>query len=200
MKQNTGIRILKTLLDINRDWFILYGTLLGCIRDRRFIPWDHDIDIGIEYTKWDSSIKKGLQQNFVIAKESRLRGHALKYVGSHKENTITKYRLRDKYTDLHFCFEVYHEGVNKWKDYLFFQPPKRMRQYIYKMPKELLTPQIITFFYNLPIRIPKNYMKLIEYMYGNDWKTPIEKYYGCDFYKENSKKYRIYIPPTGDYT
>ena len=39
--------VTKILKDNNISYFLDMGTLLGAIRDRSFIPWDNDIDIGI---------------------------------------------------------------------------------------------------------------------------------------------------------
>ncbi len=39
--------------------FIVFGTLLGYVREKRFIPWDKDLDIGLFYDKTD--IKKLVQ-------------------------------------------------------------------------------------------------------------------------------------------
>ncbi len=40
------------LLDKNKiSYWICHGTLLGIIRDKDLIPWDHDIDIAVWYTK-----------------------------------------------------------------------------------------------------------------------------------------------------
>lgn len=37
----------KEILDENNiDYWIAFGALLGYVREKRFIPWDHDIDIG----------------------------------------------------------------------------------------------------------------------------------------------------------
>ena len=41
------------LLDKNKIiYWLCHGTLLGIVRDKNLIPWDHDIDIAV----WDEKI------------------------------------------------------------------------------------------------------------------------------------------------
>ncbi|MCK5602823.1 LicD family protein, partial [Candidatus Pacearchaeota archaeon] len=121
MKEATGIRILKTIDKIMKNWFILHGTLLGLIRDGKFISWDHDLDFAIEYKNWNDKILLDLKKEFIIAKKSCFRRNALKYVGDNKIGKLTKLRLADKETNLHFCLEIYHEGIGEYKNYMYFQ-------------------------------------------------------------------------------
>ena len=50
MKEETAIKVLKQVKEVFDEHGIVYwldqGTLLGAVRDRKFIPWDHDIDLG----------------------------------------------------------------------------------------------------------------------------------------------------------
>lgn len=43
------VEVSKVFETLQIEWWIDQGSLLGIVRDKKFLPWDHDIDIGI----WD---------------------------------------------------------------------------------------------------------------------------------------------------
>lgn len=51
----------------NIPYFLIFGTLLGCVRDDGFIPWDDDIDIAVMPEYWD-------RMNEVLTEEMNGRG------------------------------------------------------------------------------------------------------------------------------
>jgi len=53
-------------LEIN--WFLVYGTLLGAYRDKDFISHDVDIDIGVLFTNYSKEIEKIMLKNGFIKK------------------------------------------------------------------------------------------------------------------------------------
>ena len=63
------LRIIKLLTDNKINYWVCHGSLLGIIRDKNLIPWDHDIDIGVIENKKNRMIlpiilkKGGFKQN-----------------------------------------------------------------------------------------------------------------------------------------
>ena len=57
---------LKTIFDqLNVKFWLRRGVLLGAVRENRFIPYDHDIDISIMAEDWKSSMAGQFKkQNF----------------------------------------------------------------------------------------------------------------------------------------
>ena len=59
------IEIINLLKKNNISYWLCHGTLLGIVRDKNLIPWDHDIDIAVWY-------KKNLKKRFLQQQQMRL--------------------------------------------------------------------------------------------------------------------------------
>ena len=58
--QEGALNILKKLDGICREqglrYFLFYGTLIGAIRHKGFIPWDDDLDVAMPRPDFDLSL------------------------------------------------------------------------------------------------------------------------------------------------
>lgn len=172
--------------------WIEFGTLLGYVRESGFLVHDRDIDFGIEYKYWNPNIISDLKKSgFSIRRTSKLTDDiALSYVGKWKKDMLTN--VMPMYKNINIGFEIYHEGINEYKNNMYFWPPKHPN-WIFEIPKKLIIPQKKVKFYDLDIWIPEKTIEYIEFMYGENWKIPIVNYIGSKTHKENSNKFRRYF-------
>jgi hypothetical protein len=90
---------LVDLLDANGiPYFILWGTHLGALRHKGIIPWDFDVDIGVEagYEEmvWDLVSRAGAQTGYHLTK-------------------VDEYTLRVAFSKLNFQ----HVDIELWRDH-----------------------------------------------------------------------------------
>ena len=64
------VETIKLFNENNINYWICHGTLLGIIRDRKLISWDHDIDIAVWYKEGlHEKIKNLMRENLFELKE-----------------------------------------------------------------------------------------------------------------------------------
>lgn len=93
-----GLKYLKAICDNNNiTYFLAYGTLLGAVRHKGYIPWDDDIDIWVYRKDYYKLIKILFEQNnsdWEIVSNQTHKGYLFEWAKlSHKKTMITPSRF-----------------------------------------------------------------------------------------------------------
>jgi tetratricopeptide (TPR) repeat protein len=145
----------KNKLDL--QLYLIYGTLLGAVRDNTFIPEDNDIDFAYlsNFTNL-TDVKKEVEQ---IAWDLR---HAVLLVKCHNNGG----QLRVSSPSNKTVVDVWTSWIENNEYHTI--PYRKVGN------KEDILPLTKKNFYNTVFMIPNNSEKLLDVMY-NDWKNPIPK-------------------------
>lgn len=136
---------LKKILDIHSIKFgIIYGTLLGAVREKNFLEYDEDVDIYI----LDEFKEEFLSLLFTL----KLEGFD---VARYSGNLLSLIR-QDDYIDVYF-----------FKKKLFWRECG-----IDRLPGTFFEDYDTISFLEDEYRCPYNHIKFLEKAYGKDWKTP----------------------------
>lgn len=113
--QNIELMILKDFIEVcnkhHLDYFVTYGTALGAIRHKGFIPWDDDIDTGMlreDFKKFELIFEKELGTKYNLVNPVRAEGYGSTV--NHMELKGTKFISSDavnmKYTP-GICIDIF---------------------------------------------------------------------------------------------
>jgi len=159
-----ALRQIKQILEEhNVEFWLSCGVLLGAVREKKIIPWDHDIDLAT----WDQNISK-IKQAFNDIKNRGFEIYysdfqqIIKILKEESEIEIALHTLKDNKA----IIPVYmHNKIGQILDYinwtLIIKNPKIKPG---KAPL-ILTTAIIKTFQIMPISLRKNLIKLTKKLY-----------------------------------
>ena len=161
------------ILEVNKcKYFLDAGTLLGAVRDKKFIPWDHDIDLGLIYNNQAEIdlLIKSLKTKYYVRALGFSNHPEIWNLGTYRIIKVYKRKgliNRDKLCLDIFIFypstisnsnkKVYKYGV--WDKNAFY-------------PQDILNEFKSIKFYGRYYNAPKNTNAFLKFKYGHDWKTP----------------------------
>jgi GR25 family glycosyltransferase involved in LPS biosynthesis len=161
---NKQEKFFKTLIDMdnilsknNQKYFLSDGTLLGVIRDNKFIDYDEDIDIGIFRHEYNIEIEKEILKTFKLKHRigNLNNGYEISFI--HPETNVS--------LDI---FIFYIDNDYTWTT-TFYCKKNKDNKCIYKYNFDNVIPYI---FRNKIFYVPNQPEKYLELKYGIDWKIP----------------------------
>lgn len=168
--------ITNLLKDADIKHWVMYGTLLGCIRESNIISHDYDFDIGIYYEDKERvlELNKIIEKSNYRFEEAFGALHSFSQPKSIEKHWRVSYKIQfDKQDvgDIYIYFKC-KDGFMRRYDPLhsiYFWPntvfPSR---FIDELDEKLIREHLV--------KVPKYSELLVEHWYGPMWRTPIKSF------------------------
>jgi lipopolysaccharide cholinephosphotransferase len=150
-----NLLLLKDIFDKNNiKFWLIYGTLLGAVRDKDFIKHDFDTDLGLFYSDIDKlyDIKQQLESN------------EFQLIRTKFPDDLITFMRKDEYIDL----GLFNTKKSLFTNFWIYQKNKEKFSYFKKFDQ-------INFLGD-KFLVPNNYLNFIKEHYGKNWKVPIKDF------------------------
>jgi len=162
-KSKSNLLLFANILDKNKIFFgLVYGTLLGAIRENNFIAHDEDTDVYIldeDREKFLNILVILLDNGFVIGRYT---------------NDLLSIVKDGEYIDI-YIYSKYRFGYRKCENMI--------------IKDKYLIDTIEYKFLDYNFNIPKEYTELLVYLYGPNWKIPKKHSHAANYKFSTKIKY-----------
>ena len=142
---------------------LMYGTLLGCVRQNDLICYDYDLDFGVHIFEYDRLLE-GLKEYYAASTEFDVVVHNVickQMVIIHKETKLN--------ADI---FRLSSDEKNVWRDVASIYSTLILKECSHKTPIEWMYPLQAVTFLGKQTYIPRDPAKVLTCVYGVDYETP----------------------------
>jgi hypothetical protein len=152
------------------------GTLLGAVRDGKFIPWDHDLDMGMIFES-DAKMRRlirDLRKQFHVSVKGFPERDDIWQLGKYRVLKIfpRKHKvLKDSLClDLFVYYRSWMQELNRevYKYVVWYKNAYHETRFFDTREKME--------FYGLIVPVPSNPREFLEVKYGKNWRTPIKEW------------------------
>lgn len=174
--QNNSKEIIKEfdqiLKELKIPYCLMWGSLIGAVREKGFIKHDFDIDIGIWIEDYKDELLNVLKQRGFIHKDRLLVDNGI----SAMEDTVEKnnvaidifYLYKDSEGKAYTCVFDYMDGCITWEDCLKKYDNAKLYKYYLNFPSKFIYVPFEDFY--LPI--PHNFHEILTETYGINYMIP----------------------------
>ncbi len=172
----------QCLTENGYNYILIFGTLLGAVREKGFIKHDADIDTAIWIEDFDE-----INIHRVLTERGFVLDHKYEIDGGKLAKEVT-YVMKDVSIDI-FCIypaiDTYPYVSSKWSPvdgYITNEESMKKAGYITGKRLELpLKKKIVrTSFEGLQLPIPENAEEVLAFYYGEDYMNPNPSWYECN--------------------
>ncbi|HPR32974.1 MAG TPA: LicD family protein [Prolixibacteraceae bacterium] len=204
--RNAQLRILEILVEVDRictendiSYWLDYGTLLGAVRHRGFIPWDDDVDIAVprkDYKRLCAILKEKLPANLTFQDETTDKRYFLKFakvrdLHSFLDDPIMQnkgIKEHGLYIDIFPLEKLFSKNLKTFIEYIYGNAFKRYRKF-YPGTSKYISGVIL-----MPFAVC--FIQLVRFF---SWLIPTQRYYtgcGVPFYYRHTYHTRFIFPLT----
>jgi len=163
----------RILTELNVEYWIEGGTLLGAVRDGKLIPWDHDLDFGMKFTS-NPEMKKiihQLKKKYYVSIRHFTDKEGIWQLGEFRVLKISPRHRKIFKDDLCLDLFVYYRGELPGTDEEDVYMYGVWGHNAYHETEHFDTIEEMEFYGGI-VPVPANVEKFLETKYGADWRIP----------------------------